>query len=135
MKPPHQSIRLCRRTHFSPFYPSGRINIKIYLSTQIATQIYFQNFNSQDIFQVLENDAICRQGGVEPLDLERMIDDFVFLVFLVGNDFLPTIPPALQFSPLPNFLTSHVLRSDVDLKKTRFSVFPLPSYLVVWSTS
>lgn len=67
-----------------------------------------------------------------PFDLERAIDDWVFLIFFVGNDFLPHLPSLeiregaidtllaiwkREFDKMGGYVTNH---GQVDLEKAQF---------------
>lgn len=51
----------------------------------------FQLLHLSVLREYLEVEFCHRHRG-QPLDRERLIDDFILLTFLVGNDFLPNLP-------------------------------------------
>ncbi|KAK9121534.1 hypothetical protein Syun_019151 [Stephania yunnanensis] len=61
-----------------------------YLSDYISSQ-KFQFVNIWVLRDYLKHDMCIPDLGVET-DLERLIDDFIFICIFVGNDFLPHVP-------------------------------------------
>ncbi len=51
-----------------------------------------------------------------PLDIERIVDDFVLMCMLVGNDFLPALPTLdISEGALNNIFTLYKVRSSTVL--------------------
>ena len=72
---------------------------------------------SHEMQDIQTNCAVCRTlsdhvglFAVEQVfDFERMLNDFVFLTFLAGNDFLPNIP-SLEIYDRPSALDTLLVR-------------------------
>ncbi|KAL8229394.1 hypothetical protein R6Q57_014294 [Mikania cordata] len=58
----------------------------------------FEFFNIWVLRECLERDLL---PNVEGADLDRVIDDFVFMCFFVGNDFLASLPSLSIFKGIP----------------------------------
>jgi 5'-3' exoribonuclease 1 len=73
-------------------FSSGRnFNSKRDTVMKQTKDVKFQLLHLSVLREYIEVDFAQHHQG-DPIDRERLIDDFIFLTFLVGNDFLPHLP-------------------------------------------
>ncbi|CAJ1016832.1 XRN 5'-3' exonuclease N-terminus/Xrn1 helical domain/Exoribonuclease Xrn1 D1 domain/Xrn1 SH3-like domain containing protein, putative [Leishmania lindenbergi] len=72
----------------------------------------------RDYLQLEVKDYLAKAKSNTNIDFERIIDDFVFMCFFIGNDFLPTLPTiGINDGSIPVLLRLYV---DNLLSKSRY---------------